>query len=141
MKRSYSNAVGNVFYQKIGKLFFAVAMADGAIHVKEIDRLKDIVRDKWLPLDDIEDEYGTDSAFQIEIVFNWLLEYEKNSSECYNEFEDFYKDNPKIFTPNVKSLIFDTSYAIANAFSGKNKSELVVLGKLQLLFRNKSQKK
>lgn len=138
MKRSYSKAVGNVFYQKIGNLFFAIAMADGAVHMKEIDRLKSFIREKWLPLDEIEDEYGTDSAFQIEIVFDWLLEYEKNSSECYKVFEDFYKEHPKIFTANVKSLVFDTSYAIANAFSGKNKSELVILGKLQILFETKS---
>ena len=134
MQRSYSNKVANTFYQKIGSLFYAVAMADGNIHSDEIDRLKQIVRASWLPHDDILDEYGTDAAFQIEIVFDWLLEHERDSNNCYLEFQDFYKDKPQIFTVDVKELVLKTANAIASAYAGKNKSELTLLGKLQLLF-------
>lgn len=136
MKTSYSNTTGNKFYQKVGRLFFAVAMVDGSVHIKEIDKLKTIVRDKWLSLDDIEDEYGTDSAFQIEIVFDWLLEYEKTSDECFEDFIAFYKEHKIIFTDKIKSLIFETANAIAYSFSGKNKAELILLGKLHLLFQS-----
>ncbi len=38
----------------------------------EIERLKEDVRKYWLTVDSIEDEFGTDAAYQIEIVFNWL---------------------------------------------------------------------
>lgn len=138
MKRSNSKVVGNIFYQKVGSLFFAVAMVDGSVHNKEVDKLKQLVREKWLPLDAIEDEYGTDSAFQIEIVFDWLLEYEKNSDECFKEFKEFYKEHPEVFTNKVKQLILETSGAIASSFAGKNKSELILLGKLQLLFHPKT---
>ncbi|WP_394973047.1 hypothetical protein [uncultured Croceitalea sp.] len=134
MRTSYSNTVGNKFYQKIGNLFFAISMADGSVHTKEIDKLKAMVREKWIPLDDIEDEYGTDSAFQIEIVFDWLLENEKTGSECFKEFNDFYQEHKTIFTDKIKKLIIETSASIASSFAGKNKSELMMLGKLQLLF-------
>ena len=140
MQKSYSNTVGNTFYQKVGSLFFAVAMVDGAVHNKEIDKLKSLVREKWLPLDDITDEYGTDAAFQIEIVFDWLLEYEKKSAECFADFTDFYKEHKAIFSKGVKVLILETADAIAYSFSGKNKAELVLLGKLQLLFTDSSSK-
>lgn len=136
MQKSYSNTVGNKFYQKVGSLFFAVAMADGSVHSKEVDKLKSLVREKWLPLDDIEDEYGTDAAFQIEIVFDWLLENEKTSAECFTEFTDFYKEHFTIFPDKVKTLVFETANAIAYSFSGKNKAELIVLGKLHLLFQS-----
>lgn len=134
MQKSYANTVGNKFYQKVGKLFFAVAMVDGSVHTKEVDKLKSLVREKWLPLDDIEDEYGTDAAFQIEIVFDWLLENENTSAECYTDFTDFYKEHPTVFSDKVKTLVFETANSIAYSFSGKNKAELVLLAKLHLLF-------
>ncbi len=140
MQKSNSNAVGNTFYQKVGNLFYALAMSDGSVHSKEIDKLKSLVREKWLPLDDIEDEYGTDAAFQVEIVFDWLLENEKKSAECFTDFTEFYKEHTGVFSDEVKALIFETANAIAYSFSGKNKAELIVLGKLQLLFQSEETK-
>lgn len=135
MKLSQSEAVSNQFYQMMGHLFFAVAIADKSIHSKEIDTLKKIIREKWLTLDETEDEYGSDAAFQIESVFDGLLEFERQSKECYDAFEEFYQQHYSIFTPGVKALILETANAIANAFAGKNKSELIILGKLNLLFQ------
>lgn len=140
MQKSYSNAIGNIFYQKIGHLFFAVAMADGSVHSQEVDKLKSVVREKWLPLDDIEDEYGTDAAFQIEIVFDWLLENEKTSDECFTNFVAFYNEHSVVFSEKVKALVFETANAIAYSFSAKNKAEVLFLGKLHLLFQSEETK-
>lgn len=128
--------LGNELYQSLGKLFYAMAMADHSIHVQEMEKLNEVVRDYWLEVDDIEDEYGSDAAFQIVSVFDWLLEYEKDGEEIYEEFEAFYTDNKVLFTPQIKNLAMSTSRAIIASFSGSNKSELIVLGRLQLLFNN-----
>ncbi len=125
---------GNEFYQNLGKLFYAVAMSDHSVHMKELEKLNEVVSDHWLDVDDIEDEFGTDSAHQITTVFDWLLEYEKDGEEIYEEFEEFYTDHKKLFTPKVKALAMSTSRAIATAFAGSNKAELVMLGRLELLF-------
>ncbi|WP_435625280.1 hypothetical protein [Flagellimonas sp.] len=127
--------IGKAFYQNLGKLFYAVAMADHSVHIKEIDRLKEMVREHWLEVDEVEDEYGTDAAFQIETVFDWLLEYEKDAVECYEDFEMFYTDHKIRFGDQIKYLIMATARSIASAFSGRNKSELIVLGRLELLFK------
>lgn len=126
--------LGKEFYQNLGKLFYAMAMADHSIHMKEMEKLNEVVRDHWLEVDDIEDEYGTDAAFQIVSVFDWLLEYEKDSESIYEEFEAFYMDNKILFTKKIKHLAMSTSRAIAASFAGSNKSELILLGRLQLLF-------
>jgi hypothetical protein len=131
---TYSNSQSKKFYEKTGSLFFAFAIADGVVHQKEIDVLKGLIREKWLPLDGAEDEYGTDAAYQIEIVFDWLLDQDKKSEACFLDFEEFYKGHRSLFTKNVKDLILETAGAIAHSFSGKNKAELVLLGKLSLLF-------
>ncbi len=62
------------FYQQLGKLFYAVADSDNNIQQDEINKLKKVVREEWLPIEDSVDEFGTDAAYQIEIVFDWLLE-------------------------------------------------------------------
>lgn len=131
-----SQKIGNEFYQNLGKLFYAVAMADRSVHIKEVEKLRTFVRKYWLEVDGIEDEYGEDAAFQIETVFDWLLEYGEDSKRCYKEFEAFYYENPERFTSYIKVLILDTANAIADAFARKNKAELIMISKLQLLLNS-----
>lgn len=134
MTLSHKKEIGNKLYQNIGKIFYAVAIADKTIHAKEVEILNNLVQKKWLDVDEIEDEYGTDAAFQIEIVFDWLQEYEKDGNNCFKEFSTFYNEHKNIFTPEIKDLIIQTANSIAYAFAGINKSELIVLAKLKLIF-------
>lgn len=131
----YSEKIGNEFYQSLGKLFYAVAMADKNVRPIEIERLKEDVRKYWLPVDAIEDEFGSDAGYQIEIVFDWLQQEEKESDTYFQEFIDFYKEYPSKFSQHIKQLIFKTADDIASSFAGKNKSELILLAKLKLLLQ------
>ncbi|MBT8238377.1 MAG: hypothetical protein KJN65_07015 [Croceitalea sp.] len=127
--------VAKEFYQSLGRLFYAVAMADHSVHTKEMDRLKNVVREQWLDHDDFQDEHGTDAAFQIEYMFEWLLEYEKDAAECFEAFSKYYMDNEALFSERTKYLLLATARAIASAFAGSNKSELIMLGRLELLLK------
>jgi hypothetical protein len=129
-----SEKIGNEFYQNLGMLFYAVAMADNNVRPIETKRLRKYVRQHWLDVDDIEDEFHTDAAYQIEIVFDWLEGEEKNGDDYFDTFKEFYKDHPEKFTPKIKALIVETSESIANAFAGKNKSEMLAIFKLKQLF-------
>ena len=125
--------IGNEFYQSLGKLFYAVAMADKKVRPIEIARLKEDVQKYWLSVDAIEDEFGADAAYQIEIVFDWAKQEEKNGDTYFQEFVDFYKEHPSKFKTPIKQLIFKTADDIAISFANKNKSELILLAKLKLL--------
>ncbi|PKQ45130.1 hypothetical protein [Confluentibacter flavum] len=123
------------FYQNLGKLFYAIAAADNKVHEAEINTLKELVKKEWLDVDDIEDGFGTDAAYQIEIVFDWLFNEQDtgfNIKTCYDDFISYKKDQKHLFTNNVNRLILKTANAIADSFSGKNKSELILLGKLNI---------
>jgi hypothetical protein len=121
------------FYQNLGKLFYAIAASDKQVRKLEFNKLKEIVKTQWLDLDPIEDTYDTDAAYQIEIVFDWLNEKEDlNVNGCYNAFVNYKNEQPHLFTNPVKKLILKTAYAIAASFSGLNKSELIMLAKLDL---------
>lgn len=123
----------NELYENLGKLFYAVAVCDGTIHIKEWDKVEEIVKKDWLYVDDYTDRSGADAANKIEVFFDLLLESEKTSGECFKEFKDFYKEHTHAFTKEIRSLTRKTANAIANSFSGKNKSEVMLLAKINLL--------
>lgn len=130
-----TSEVGKELYENLGKLFYAIAMADSRVHEKEVSKLRTFIRQYWLKVDELEDDFGTDAAYQIESVFDWSMDHDLDSEACYADFREFYEDNKGMFSTFIKVLILDTANAISNSFSGKNKSELVMLGKLELLLK------
>jgi hypothetical protein len=67
-------------------------------------------------------------------VFKWF-DYERmNSEECYKNFINFYLERKTQFTEKKKSLILKTAQTITDALWGTNKSELIMITKLRLLF-------
>lgn len=121
------------FYQNLGKLFYAVAASDKKVRKSEFNKLKDIVETQWLDVDSTKDNYDEDAAYQIEIIFDWLNSQENlDAQTCYNEFVNYKNEQKHLFSDNINTLIIKTAHAIADSFSGLNKSELIMLAKLSL---------
>lgn len=119
------------FYQNLGKLFYAIAAADKNVQPVEFAKLKELVKKQWLKLDAIDDTFGTDATFQIEIVFDWLnTQGNLNAKACFDDFIVYKNNQNHLFTDTVKHLILKTAHAIAVSFSGVNKSELIFLANL-----------
>ncbi|WP_299766979.1 hypothetical protein [uncultured Tenacibaculum sp.] len=131
-----TNKLNIKFYQNIAKVFYAVAKADHVIHVNEVKVLKKVVKDKWLMIDETYDVFGTDTAYQIEIVFDWLHSKNATADDCFDDFVTYYYNYPYFFTSQVKKLIIETCSLIANAFRGTNKSELLIIEKLETTLEN-----
>tara|TARA_R110000850_G_scaffold235126_1_gene360001 strand:- start:39 stop:443 length:405 start_codon:yes stop_codon:yes gene_type:complete len=125
-----------LFYQKMGELFYAIAAADKVVRKAEYDILKNIVSEQWRNLDDYEDPFHTDAAYQIEVVFDWFDYEQLDANDCFESFADYKKENPRLFTKERKDLIWNTANAIASSFAGKNKSEVIMLSKLKMLLEN-----
>lgn len=125
-----SNKPKLLFYQKMGELFYAIAAADSVVREAEYSTLKNLVTEEWKNLDNLEDIFQEDAAYQIEIVFDWFDYEELDATDCFDSFADYKKENPILFTDERKKLIWKTANSIADAFSGKNKSEQVMLAKL-----------
>lgn len=120
-----------LFYQKMGELFYAIAAADKVVKDEEYQALKDLVSSEWKSLDNSKDPFHSDAVSQIEVVFDWFDYEQLDANECFDSFADYKKENPSLFTKERKELIWQTSNAIASAFAGKNKSELIMLAKLK----------
>lgn len=133
IKMEHTKSININFYRNLGKLFYAIAAADKNVRDVEYSTLKKIIKTEWLDIDDVKDSFGTDTAYQIEIVFDWLCsDNEYGCKTCFNDFITFKKNNELLFTNRIKQLIMKTATAIADSFSGKNKSELIMLANLNI---------
>jgi|SRR5690606_16397606 len=129
----YSARTWLEFYRKLGFLLYSVAVSDKRIAQAEIDVLKKELKEKWLDLEGSADAFGSDAAYQVESVFDWLQEEGPSSSEAFGEFEAFVNEHPNFIDGALKGRIMETTDSIASAFSGRNKAELTILHQLHRL--------
>jgi len=123
------------FYQNLGKLFFAVAASDRMVRKPEIVKLREIVKSRWLELDEASDQFDTDAAYNIEFAFDWLVSRKLPVNDCLEDFKSFKKEHEDLFTAKIKKMILETSNDIASSLAGKNKSELAMLNKVRVLLK------
>ena len=128
--------IENLFYQNLGKLFYAIAAADKVVREEEVNILKQIVNTDWLFLDGTKNKTEIDSMRHIKIIFNQLTEQKQNANDCLAEFKFFKITHENLFTTNVKQQIWKTANAIVTAFSRRNKSELVMLTELGAILKS-----
>lgn len=120
------------FYHNLGKLFYAIAFADKTVRKEEVETLREYVKKYWLSYDDLTDAFGSDAAHLIEIVFEGVQAFEETAEDMFDAFVSYKNQQPQLFTTKVKSLILETSKAIAYSYAGINKSELVMISQLEL---------
>lgn len=121
------------FYQNLGKLFYAIAAIDNKVRNEELNQLIAMVKNEWLTSNIIEDTSKTSAEDAIVNTFKWLHNDKEYDAEvCYKSFLAFKKENEQLFTHKSKALILKTAQAIAFSFAGVNKSELILLTKLNL---------
>lgn len=115
-------------YKNIGKLFYAIAKADGQLTIEEYRKLNEILNNLWLHTNPklIEATKHT---------FNELYLNNTDATLFFDNFIAFYKTNPDLFTEDLKRLILKTADGIAYAFAKINKSELILLAKLSIEFK------
>jgi len=131
----YTTETMMTFYQKLGNVFYAVAAADNVVNKEELSELRKTVESEWLSFDSSFDEFGTDSAYQIEIAFDWLQDNNMDIKRAVPALKEFKEQHPSLFTKPVNELILKTAEAIASSFSGKNEHELDLLNQLKTLLK------
>jgi hypothetical protein len=119
-----------LFYKELGCLMYALAAVDGAVKPKEMTTLKRIVHDQLVPFEPGSDKYGTDNAFITEFEFDVLADQVADPQDCFDSFVAYISQHRKEVTPQRRELIYSMADAVASAFHGVNKKELVLLNEL-----------
>lgn len=133
MKKSYETM--ELFYQNVGKLFYAVAYADKVVRKEEVEELKKVIETVWLPLENSEDEFGMDTAFNIEFMFQYLNESNESAEQSFKDFKLYAKANKDMFSDYVIEISLNTCMAIADSFLGTNKAEKQMIEDLSTFFK------
>lgn len=133
MKMKPSHQTMTHLYEHLGKMFYSIATIDKIIREEEIEKLKQIIKTEWLPLENNFNIFGDDTAYEIEIVFDWLVANEWELEQVMPDFKIFRTEHQHLFTPKINALILKTANAIASSFSGKNKSEQVLISELSAI--------
>ncbi len=121
-------------YTNLGFLFYSIAAGDGQVRKAEVDTLKKLVSDKWMPLESSRDEFGVDSAEYINMSFDYAHDNKVNADEAYDRFVAAYREHKLAMDADLQKLILDTTAAITDAYGHTNKAELTKLTQLQQLF-------
>jgi hypothetical protein len=121
-----------VFYQHLGKLFYAIALADKKIKKEEFEVMKkeisllSINNDLRITAAQIDIEHHITATFKI-------LYFDKATvKSCFDDFITYKRAHESLFTTSIKKAILKIAGKIAASFSDVNKSELVLLAKLSI---------
>ena len=120
------------FCKNLARLFYAIAATDKRVHTTEIRSLKKRIRTDWPELIGQENDGHSDRLCQIEFEFDRLVEENSDPNRCFEDFVNFKSDNQEEFTQEIREMIWKTANSIALSFSGKNKSEMILLTKLKM---------
>jgi hypothetical protein len=104
------------FYVQLGKLLYAMAMADGEVQDEEIQALYKMV------INELSDETVFNqeevNVFHTEFEFEALLDKNANKHEAFQSFITFFDANHPHFTVEMKKVCLHAVNQIAQSFQG-----------------------
>lgn len=122
------------FYSELGKLLYALAKADGSISKKEIKAIHKLVLKDLVPLENSTDEFGTDSAFYVEMEFDFLNENFYDPDVAFDSFINFVEKHYTAFDTHLKDAVLKVAETLINSFHETNIQDHTYLIKLRKTF-------
>lgn len=120
----------------IGYLVYAVASADKYVSPEEKKVVHDVINENWKKLADKEDPFGVRALDFIDKMVSVLEEKHVDSEEALQLFEEVYLSNKESFDSELKWFILEVCIQTGSAFNRLNKSELVLLSRIEKILRS-----
>jgi len=114
------------FYVSVAHLFYAVATIDKLFAMEEKRKIVNLVKRYFST--EIGEEQSSEIIYE---TLRSLIKQEVSSEEGYQKFLGYFKLNQEQFDEITKKNIIIFCHEIADVFSGKNKSELILLARIQ----------
>lgn len=115
-------------------MFCSNAAIDKIISEEKIEKLKQIIKLDWLPLEKSFNEFGLDIVYENDIVFDRLLANVWELWKVILYFKIFREKHQGLLNQEINAVILKIANAIISLFSGKNKSEPVLVSELTLIW-------
>lgn len=120
------------FYVSIANLFYAVAKIDKKFQKEEKKKIVELTERYFST--DVASEQSTDIIYE---TLRFLIKEEFTSDAAFEKFKRYLELNREHFKDKTIHDILVVCHEIAYASSGKNKSELIILARIQSLLKPK----
>jgi len=119
----------------IGYVVYAVASADNHVALEEKKIAHDLINEHWTLLADNEDPFGVRALDFVDKIIVSFDEDHLDSEKAFDSFKKIFEEQKNDFTPEIKQFILDLCIKVGSAFNQMNKSELVLLSRIEMLLK------
>ena len=120
-----------LFYTELGKLLYAVAIADEKITKTERESITKMISERMLQKEKETDSFNTNEAWYTKFSFDTAEESGLTREEALNNFLDFVKMYKNDFTETELSLCLKLADTLATSYHHINKQENKLLIELR----------
>lgn len=117
----------------IAYLAYAVASADH--HVDDVERkaIHIFIDEHWQILADEDDPFGARTLDFVDKMIPALEANRMSSEEAFTHFKEMFEAKKELFSTELKTFIIQLCIRTGAAFNQMNKSELVLISRVELL--------
>ncbi len=126
------------FARCCGYAVYAVAYADKSIEQEERAAIHLFLNENWMELADSSDPFGVKSIEFIEQMMDALVSDKLNSELAYERFKELFDSLQNLLSRNQQKFMLNLCIKVGNAFNRMNKSELVLLSRIERTIHSKS---
>ena len=119
----------------IGYIVYAVASADKHVVEEERKIAHDLINEHWALLVDNEDPFGVRALDFVDKIIVSFEEDHLDSEKAFEMFQAIYNEQKQDFSKDIKQFILDLCIKVGSAFNQMNKSELVLLSRIEMLLK------
>lgn len=119
----------------IGYVVYAVASADNHVALEEKKIAHDLINEHWTLLADNEDPFGVRALDFVDKIIVSFDEDHLDSEKAFDSFKEIFEEQKNDFTPEIKQFILDLCIKVGSAFNQMNKSELVLLSRIEMVLK------
>ena len=120
-----------LFYKELGKLLYAMALADNSISKEEKEVITKQIAERLLHKEVDADQFGSNEAWITQFSFDTTEEAGESADETFEEFLTFIKQYRNELTEQEIEICYRLSEHVANAYRHVNKKESKMLSSLR----------
>lgn len=117
-------------------LFYAVAHADRHVEDEERIKIHQVVNENWQLFVAKGDPFGVHAMDLIDKMVRELRDEDFDNEKALEQFKMVFEKHPEFFTPQMKEFILEVCIRTANTFNQMNKSELVLLSRIERMLND-----
>jgi hypothetical protein len=119
------------YYKELGRLVYAVAIADGAVQMEEREKLHEFVLKVLANNEHSTDSSGMNQAFYVDFEFEESEKNQRNLNGAINVFSRFIEQNHELQDKALIERSIGLLEAVALAYSKKNETKIIQEFKLK----------